>query len=94
MQTSFTTLDAALKVTNRRVNALEHVVIPRIEGNISYIITELDELEREEFYRSHAPQLQLMTQLENDSEEEEEGRSALRELWRWQRRRSTLFLPF
>uniref|UniRef100_A0A8C1IMC8 V-type proton ATPase subunit D n=1 Tax=Cyprinus carpio TaxID=7962 RepID=A0A8C1IMC8_CYPCA len=51
LQTSFVTLDEAIKVTNRRVNAIEHVIIPRIERTLSYIITELDEREREEFYR-------------------------------------------
>ena len=51
MQTSFMTLDQAIKVTNRRVNAIEHVIIPRIERTLAYIISELDELEREEFYR-------------------------------------------
>lgn len=51
LQTSFVTLDEAIKITNRRVNAIEHVVIPRIERTLAYIITELDEREREEFYR-------------------------------------------
>ena len=51
LQTSFVTLDEALKVTNRRVNALENVTIPRIEGTLAYIGRELDELEREDFTR-------------------------------------------
>jgi V-type H+-transporting ATPase subunit D len=89
LQTAFITLDEALKVTNRRVNALENVVKPKIENTISYIKVrgpllycllchgslqcwlvgssamlsmcmpccccirqgELDELEREEFFR-------------------------------------------
>jgi len=51
LQTSFQTLDEALKVTNRRVNALENVTIPRIEVILSYIDRELDELEREDFTR-------------------------------------------
>lgn len=51
LQTSFVTMDEALKVTNRRVNALENVTIPRMETVISYINRELDELEREDFTR-------------------------------------------
>eukprot|EP00051_Salpingoeca_urceolata_P023111 m.387562 g.387562 ORF g.387562 m.387562 type:complete len:247 (+) comp20066_c5_seq3:3090-3830(+) len=51
LQTSFVTLDEVIKTTNRRVNAIEHVIIPRIERTIAYITTELDEREREEFYR-------------------------------------------
>lgn len=51
LQTSFITLDEVIKVTNRRVNALEHVVIPKIERTLAYITSELDEMEREEFYR-------------------------------------------
>ena len=51
LQTSFITMDEALKVTNRRVNALENVTIPRIEKTLSYITSELDELEREDFTR-------------------------------------------
>lgn len=51
LQTSFLTLDAAIKTTNRRVNALENVVKPRLENTITYIKGELDELEREDFFR-------------------------------------------
>jgi len=51
LQTSFVTLDEVIKITNRRVNAIEHVIIPKIERTLAYIISELDELEREEFYR-------------------------------------------
>merc|ERR1711998_681815 len=51
LQTSFAKLDEAIKITNRRVNALEYVVIPRIENTISFILSELDEMEREEMFR-------------------------------------------
>ena len=45
------TLDEVITVTNRRVNALEYVVIPRIEDTIVYLERELDEESREDFYR-------------------------------------------
>lgn len=51
LQASFITLDNVVKITNRRVNAIEHVIIPRYERTLAYIVSELDELEREEFYR-------------------------------------------
>jgi V-type H+-transporting ATPase subunit D len=51
LQSSFVILDEVIKVTNRRVNAIEHVIIPKIERTLEYIGTELDEREREEFYR-------------------------------------------
>jgi len=51
LQTAFVTLDNAIKTTSRRVNALEYVVMPHIEGIISYIKSEMDEMEREEFFR-------------------------------------------
>jgi len=51
LQTSFVILDQAIKVTSRRVNALDTVVIPRITNTVAYIKSELDELEREEFFR-------------------------------------------
>ena len=44
-------LDEVIKSTKRRVNAIEHVIIPRIERTLSYITSELDEAEREEFFR-------------------------------------------
>ena len=51
LQTAFVTLDEVIKTTNRRVNAIEHVIIPKIERTLAYIVSELDELEREEFFR-------------------------------------------
>jgi len=51
LQTAFITLDEAIKITNRRVNGIEYVIIPRFENTIAYVIEELDERDREEFYR-------------------------------------------
>lgn len=51
LQRNFQILDRAIKATRRRVNALRHIIIPRLERTLAYIVTELDEYEREEFYR-------------------------------------------
>ncbi|CAZ82392.1 unnamed protein product [Tuber melanosporum] len=51
LQTAFVILDNVIKVVSRRVNAIEHVIIPRTKNTIRYINSELDELDREEFYR-------------------------------------------
>eukprot|EP00825_Cyclidium_porcatum_P003833 TRINITY_DN11778_c0_g4_i1.p2 TRINITY_DN11778_c0_g4~~TRINITY_DN11778_c0_g4_i1.p2 ORF type:complete len:176 (-),score=39.10 TRINITY_DN11778_c0_g4_i1:124-651(-) len=50
-QTGFVTLDQVIKVTNRRVNALEYIVIPRFILIQQYILQELDEISKEEFFR-------------------------------------------
>lgn len=51
LQSALSSLDDALRVTNRRVNALEFVVVPQLENTVRYVISELDELEREDTYR-------------------------------------------
>lgn len=51
LQAQFVTVERELKLTNRRVNALEFVIIPKIENVIKWINSELDELDREDFYR-------------------------------------------
>jgi len=71
LQTCFITLDEAIKVTNRRVNAIEHVIIPRIENTMNYIVTELDEMEREEFFRMK--KIQAKKKAERKAKENEEN---------------------
>ncbi|KAI8452896.1 ATP synthase subunit D-domain-containing protein [Phakopsora pachyrhizi] len=51
LQAAFVILDEVIRMTNRRVNALEHVLIPKLENTVSYINSELDEADREEFFR-------------------------------------------
>lgn len=84
LQTAFIILDEVIKVTNRRVNAIEHVIIPRTENTISYINSELDELDREEFYRlkkvqekkqvaAEAEELEIKAEKERVQKEAEEA---------------------
>lgn len=40
-----------LFLTNRKVNALEHLVIPKLEKSIFTVKDALEEREREEFFR-------------------------------------------
>ncbi|KAI4211589.1 MAG: hypothetical protein LQ351_005630 [Letrouitia transgressa] len=85
LQTAFVILDEVIKVVNRRVNAIEHVIIPRTERTIKCepireldwqqklttldILSELDELEREEFYR--LKKVKNIKQRDNDANEQQ-----------------------
>ena len=51
LQTAFHILDDVIRTTNRRVNALEHLLLPKTDNTIAYIASELDEQDREEFFR-------------------------------------------
>jgi hypothetical protein len=67
LQTSFVTLDHAIRQTNRRVNAIEYVIQPKIRNTISYINDELDERDREEFYRLKKVQDKKKAEMERKS---------------------------
>lgn len=91
LQTAFVILDEVIKVVNRRVNAMwvsfpsrqlpkliansEHVIIPRTENTIKYINSELDELDREEFYRLK----KVSNKKQKDAAEEEAARVAAKQ---------------
>ncbi|NPA22423.1 MAG: V-type ATP synthase subunit D [Candidatus Micrarchaeota archaeon] len=51
IQVSLKVLLKDLKKTRRRVNALDYVIIPRIEEDIKKILQKLDEMERENFIK-------------------------------------------
>lgn len=70
LQTAFVILDEVIKVVNRRVNAIEHVIIPRTENTIKYINSELDELDREEFYRLKKVKSNKQRDSENKEQQE------------------------
>lgn len=71
LQASFYTINDALKVTSRRVHAIENITLPKFEAVLKYILRELDELEREEFTRmklvkKHKGNVELTTKSTNE----------------------------
>ncbi len=44
-------LAAELRKTQRRVNALQHIFIPQYEATVAFIVSSLEEREREEIFR-------------------------------------------
>ena len=87
LQTTFNIVDEVLKVTNRRVNAMEYVLIPRYQDIKAFIEGALDESEREEFYRlkkvqRYRQELQLQEEAKRlarfaENDEEEKVKNAL-----------------
>ena len=63
-------LATELRKTTRRCNALQHIFIPEYEGIVAFIISSLEEREREETFRLKL----LKTRTEKKEKEEDEAK--------------------
>ncbi|EMR09621.1 hypothetical protein PNEG_02205 [Pneumocystis murina B123] len=77
LQTAFIILDDVIKITNRRVNAIEYVIIPKVENTIKYINSELEELEREDFTRLKKVQVKKKVDIEKENKEKEQMKKVI-----------------
>lgn len=74
LQTAYLAIDECLKITNRRVNALEFIVVPRIDYVVKYIFTELEERSKEDKFK-----IKKILQVKKTFQENEELEKALKE---------------
>lgn len=88
LQSTFQIIDQVLRVTNRRVNAMEYVLIPKYTDTIALVDFGLEETEREEMYRMKKVQgrrkeieaeneRQRIARLNGGKEEKEDIKTAL-----------------
>jgi V/A-type H+-transporting ATPase subunit D len=75
MEKSCQLMAAEIEKTRRRVNALEHVMIPQLEEDIKYITMKLDENERSSQIRLMKVK-DMMLEEAHHYEEREEKRAA------------------
>jgi V/A-type H+/Na+-transporting ATPase subunit D len=65
-------LAGELRKTQRRVNALQHIFIPNYEETVAFIVSSLEEREREEIFRLKWLKTKLSRQASGSSDSEDE----------------------